>query len=251
LLIPETNDLVGGGKPGRLFLLDRASMALKQTFQGTVNDNSVVPPRPAATPENCTYGPDHYGRGSKYPDNQGETLCPHIHGGLVYWHGPEGDIARVYVWGERDYLRAYRYDVRQGQFVNSMGVPFKPDDDLKAHDHATHGNIRMQLRDPDKARIMPGGTLSLSANGNRAGSGIVWATMVLRENAEYKNVDGILRAFDALTLRELWNSGTDQRGPDFLGKHAKYAPVTIANGKVFVPTFSNRLVVYGLRSGLR
>ena len=56
---------------------------------------------------------------------------------------------------------------------------------------------------------MPGATLSLSANGNRAGSGIVWATMVLGENAEYKNVDGILRAFDALTLRELWNSGTN------------------------------------------
>ena len=53
----------------------------KQTFRGTVN-NLGEPPRPAAaTPETCTYGPDHYGPGTDHPNNQGETLCPHVHGG--------------------------------------------------------------------------------------------------------------------------------------------------------------------------
>ena len=33
---------------------------------------------------------------------------------------------------------------------------------------------------------------------------------------------------------------------DGLGTLAKFAAPTIANGKVYVPTFSNRLVVYGL-----
>ncbi|HZQ25237.1 MAG TPA: hypothetical protein VFA89_20790 [Terriglobales bacterium] len=247
LLMPEVEngDLVGGGKTGRLYLLDRASMALKQTFRSTVNNSAVAADSPE-TPENCTYGPDHYGNGTQDPNSHGETLCPHIHSGLVYWHGPEGNIARVYVSGERDYLRAYRYDVTRAAFVNATGKPFGSADDLTGPDLATRDNILMPLRDPnDGSRIMPGATLSLSADGNRAGSGILWATMVLRDNAEYKNVYGILRAFDALTLRELWNSGADQFGAEFLGKHAKYAPPTIAGGKVFVPTFSNRLVVYG------
>jgi hypothetical protein len=242
LLTPESSngDLIGGGKTGRLYLLDRAAMTLKQTFRGTVNTSGN------ATPETCTYGPDHYGPGTPSPANHGETLCPHIHSGLVYWHGPEGDIARIYVWGERDYLRAYAYDVRRGLLVSGAGVPFGPGDDLTASDQALRASILAPLRDPnDGSRIMPSPTMSLSANGSNAGTGVLWASMVLRDNAEYKNVWGILRAFDAVTLRELWNSGSDQFAPDFLGKHAKYAPVTIANGAVFAPTFSNRLVVYG------
>jgi hypothetical protein len=30
---PKNGDLIRGGKPGRLYLLDRASMGLKQTFK--------------------------------------------------------------------------------------------------------------------------------------------------------------------------------------------------------------------------
>ena len=242
LLMPEAinGDLIGGGKTGRLYLLDRANMSLKQTFRASVNNSG------SATPENCTYGPDHYGPGTPAPANGGETLCPHIHSGLVYWHGPEGDIARVYVWGERDYLRAYRYDTKQTLFVKSDGTPFGTSDDLSAPSEAVRGSLLNPLHDPnDGSRVMPGPTMAISANGNHQGSGILWATMVLRDNAEYKNVDGILRAFDALTLEELWNSGTDVFGPEFLGKYAKYSAATIANGTVFVPTFSNRLVAYG------
>ena len=34
---------------------------------------------------------------------------------------------------------------------------------------------------------------------------------------------------------------------DHLGNFAKFTPVTVANGKVYAATFSNRLAVYGLR----
>ncbi len=57
---------------------------------------------------------------------------------------------------------------------------------------------------------------------------------------------GTLRAIDASTLKELWNS-EKPGGSDTLGNVAKFTPVTIANGKVYVPTFSNKLVVYGLK----
>jgi hypothetical protein len=60
-------------------------------------------------------------------------------------------------------------------------------------------------------------------------------------------VDGVLRAFDAEDVSvELWNSDRDSR--DQLGKFAKFPAPTVANGKVFVATFSNTVRVYGLRS---
>ena len=57
---------------------------------------------------------------------------------------------------------------------------------------------------------------------------------------------GTLHAVDALELNhELWNSDIvfDR---DQLGGFAKFVAPTIANGRVYVPTFSNRLAVYGL-----
>jgi len=64
-------------------------------------------------------------------------------------------------------------------------------------------------------------------------------------------VPGTLRAIDASTprddstLQELWNSDRDPG--DRLGNVAKFTPVTVANGKVYVATLSNKLVVYGSR----
>jgi hypothetical protein len=33
---------------------------------------------------------------------------------------------------------------------------------------------------------------------------------------------------------------------DGAGLYAKFAPPTIANGRVYLPTFSNKVIVYGL-----
>ena len=65
-------------------------------------------------------------------------------------------------------------------------------------------------------------------------------------DASYSVVAGTLRAFDASNVsHELWDS--DQNAArDTLGNFAKFALPTIANGKVYVPTFSNQLAVYGL-----
>jgi hypothetical protein len=60
-------------------------------------------------------------------------------------------------------------------------------------------------------------------------------------------VPGTLRAIYASTLKELWNSDQKPDPRERLGNVAKFNPVTIANGKVYVPTFSNILVVYGLK----
>lgn len=60
---------------------------------------------------------------------------------------------------------------------------------------------------------------------------------------------GQLRAFDPITLRELWNSQRDPMAPDAQKDFwfAKFVPPTIANGRVFLATGSGKVMVYGRR----
>jgi len=55
-----------------------------------------------------------------------------------------------------------------------------------------------------------------------------------------------LHALDAGNIsNELWNSNTDA-ARDQLGRFAKFVTPTVANGRVYVPTFSDALMIYGL-----
>lgn len=79
-----------------------------------------------------------------------------------------------------------------------------------------------------------GGILSISANGTEAGTGILLANT------------GTLRAFDATDLsRELWNSDQNPARDNF-GAFAKFNTPVVANGKVYLATFSKQVAVYGL-----
>ncbi len=82
--------------------------------------------------------------------------------------------------------------------------------------------------------------LSLSANGGA--NGIVWLTT---GNYDIDSVPATLHALDASNLaNELWNSDLNS-SRDQPGGFAKFAPPTVANGRVYVPTFSNAVAVYG------
>jgi hypothetical protein len=56
---------------------------------------------------------------------------------------------------------------------------------------------------------------------------------------------GILRAFDATNLNELWDSNQNSTR-DSVGNYAKYVSPVVANGKVYLVTVSGQLLVYGL-----
>lgn len=140
----------------------------------------------------------------------------------VYWDSGPGSQATAYLWNENDKIRAYHYDAATQTFsdqptsVSGLG-----------------------------AVGMPVGSLTLSANGVQEGTGILWATLAPRAD---KNADrsGALVALDATNLtRVLWHSDMDKER-DALGMVSKFGFVTVVNGKVYVPTFSNRLNVYGL-----
>ena len=84
-----------------------------------------------------------------------------------------------------------------------------------------------------------GGFSSVSSSGNTAGSGILWITH------KTGATEGSLYALKADDIsQELWNS--DGNPIDALGINAKMNSPTVANGKVYTPTFSNTLNVYGL-----
>ncbi len=86
---------------------------------------------------------------------------------------------------------------------------------------------------------MEGGYSSVSSNGTDPTTGILWVTQLTGTGG------GTIHALKADDItQELWNS--DGNPNDVLGNYAKMSPPTIANGKVYVPTFSNTLNVYGL-----
>ncbi len=164
-------------------------------------------------------------------NSYGGERTSNIHGAPVVWRDNKG-ILRLYVWGEEDYLRAFQFD----------GTRFV-------------GAGKSKVRAPEKS--MPGGILTLSANGSVEGSAIVWASVPVKGDANVATVEGILRAFDAADVeKELWNSNQDE-SRDHLGMFAKFCPPVVANGKVYMATFAepakagqpqrpNMLVIYGL-----
>jgi hypothetical protein len=192
LLIPNTNLVVGGGKEGVMYVVDRNNMG-------------------------------HFRSG-----NNGQILqsfqassAARMNGSPVYWNSPTYGPA-IYLWAAGDPLKVFRL----------VGGLFQTPAGAQGTALAPGG--------------MPGGLLALSASDSAAGSGILWAALSAGGDANHAPQPGILRAYDASNVtRELWNSQQNATR-DVLGNFSKFSPPTIADGKVFVASLSNKLVVYGL-----
>ena len=241
LLFPFSPTLVGGGKKGVLYVLDQNNL-------GHLEDDNHPPPQIQATPGVDTTMVDFFGSillaeaasdfvfGNKVVGAAlliaadalfSTNLCGfdyhHIHGSPVTWTSQtEGPL--VYVWGERDVLRAYRFDSVNRRFATSPA-------------HVS------SKKDPDSSdftqKFMPGGILSVSANGSTPGTAILWASVPERGDALAALQPGVLRAFDAADVgHELWCAA--------VGTFAKFSAPTVVNGKVYLATFDNRVNVYGL-----
>ena len=91
----------------------------------------------------------------------------------------------------------------------------------------------------------PGGSLTVSANGSTAGTGIIWASMPTSQDGLHGLVAGVLRAFNADTLQEIWTS-EQNIARDRVGTLMKFVPPVVANGRVFLPNYDNQVAVYGL-----
>src|SRR3984885_6580063 len=152
------------------------------------------------------------------------SLSGPIKGGPAFWNRTSGAGPTLYIWpADPNALQAL-------QFTNSKfnTTPL------------SHSTLLNPTGYTD-------GTLSVSANGSTAGTGIVWASTGVADGT-HGTVAGVLRAFDANNLTtELWDSQMNDARDD-IGLWAKFSPATVANGKVYLASFSNLLNVFGLES---
>jgi outer membrane protein assembly factor BamB len=207
LLVPGTTPgsdlLIGGGKDGNIYVVDTSNMGHFKSPTGQVTMDCANPNAVQAI-----MGPQS--------QQGGQGVVGNIHGSHVLWQGP--DVARVFVWGEEDILRSYEF--QNGQLVTPP---------TKSLYQAPPG--------------MPGGMLAISANGNTAGTGIVWALLPYAGDAnQQRGVQAQLLAFDAQNIKnDIFRSSPpdDPAGPNSVGLFAKFAPPIVANGKVFVPTYGD------------
>jgi hypothetical protein len=225
--------LVGGGKEGVLYALQKQSspanaLTLQQQFQATKTE--------------CA----------------GCGGLSNIHGSPAYWASTTGEY--VYVWGEQAKLKAYALYPKSCRGT-VWSQPFCTTT-VSCAGLTTGAYGECGLPSSESPTVlhagMPGGFLSISSNQGVVGTGIVWASHPSTADATTTSVDGVLEAFDAADVsRRLW--GSDGATGDAVGLFAKYAPPTIANGKVYLGTFAadtdantlpvaTKVKVYGLKT---
>jgi len=144
----------------------------------------------------------------------------------------------IYVAGEEDFLKQYKLVATDVQ--GSVGWRFLSDLPVKmSRDHAPYPNSPIGLfDDPSRENAWgPGGLVTVSADTEAEGTGVVWMTMPYAEDGNQRIVRGVLVAFDAADVSKgyIWSS-EDEASIDRLGLFAKFSPPTVANGKVYVAT---------------
>ena len=237
VLIPERGNLIGGGKDGILYNLDKDNLG-KNTWAPHFNLPFVAtylpnaPNGAAGLPTTTVPDPNWpiVNRDRNIPAQTPAGKSYHIHGTPVYMERAESGI--VYLWGENERLKAYNYDFATRRIVSFRGQGTQ----VASGNMAAPGG-------------MPGGRLVVSSKGTTAGTGVVWGVYPTQGNANSAVVHGALVAYHATAvtngkMKQLFHS--DANPANDLGNFAKYATPVVANGKVYVATFSNKVVQYGL-----
>ena len=258
------NRVIGGGKDGRLDVLDMNGLSRVQSFLAFFdadNDGGTS----ASYSHTYDYRTQYYGG-------------PNIHGGPVAWDvrtRAATPYVYVYGWSEKDFLKRFAFVPDLGSFRSEEARDATPANPAPT----AHGSIKSEYKS------MPGGMLSLSANGTSGG--IVWAVVEepyapsrgfhercsgsqqgrLAECAgcflsngkfaEYCDatrgyVAGRLYAFaaddnGAGSLPVLWGDRRSTAPNNRIQRYSKFTAPTIAHGKVIVATGNDEVRFYGLR----
>jgi hypothetical protein len=156
-----------------------------------------------------------------------------VYNGLAFWNNT------IYVWPGG------------GMYTHGTDPPF-PTDTLKAFAISPDFlSIKMLANGESEGTAVgyQGASLVISANGQNPATGIVWAYTPALNTLGIQ--PGYLHAYSASDFsqgifHELWNNVYDRFGNDAGCSYSKFNQPLIANGKVFLPTASQRVLVYGL-----
>ncbi len=179
VLIPGTKLLLGSGKAGVLYLLDRTNLG-----HSAANDAQI----------------------SQRLDTGNQLLF-----NMALWNRPDGPVLYTHLVN----APVTGYKLLNGKLGSTPAVSAKD------------------------GFPVPYQGMALSANGYLAGTGVLW---VLAPSGSPRS-PAILHAYNADSLEEIWNSRMTDG--DAVGSYMKFTNPTVANGKVYVPTGDNQLVVYG------
>jgi hypothetical protein len=248
-MFPDDHILVGGGKQGVLYAIANPGglpnwsqhAPAVQKFQAFFNERSDVVAsheKDPLQPFIALQIPDNPRTLVKVP-KAGECAPaiiqeyglqmdgPNIHGAPVAWKSKNASL-KIYAMPEKDFLRAFEVNETLGTINNCP-------------------NMTTQGSDVQSPLGMPGGFLSISANGDSGG--LVWVSVAVASSTDasttFGGENGRLIALDALTLGKLWEDTNDQ--PAIPVTFAKFVPPTIAAGHVFRVAYKDEVHVYGLK----
>jgi len=230
LALPDETGLIAGGKDGTYYHINRSDMG-KRDFTKLIESPFVA---------SFDYQPTN-GHTSLFEDlNQVTSTDPftigpasggrtaHIHGTGVYFNN------LLFAQGENNTVRVF----------SKTGGKFGPQLLARGTSIASIGT--------SSPGGMPGGILSLSANGTS--QAILWSNEAFGNlpndpDANQHPTPNVLRAYDVSTaatgtLQSIWNSEAEPN--DRVGDSTKFAPPLVANGRVYQATYDSQVVVYGL-----
>jgi hypothetical protein len=205
---------------------------------------------------------------------------PHVHGTPVFGAFPDGR-AFLYVWPEKDFLKSFRWWGKR--FDTAPMIATKRESEHEKLLAPPYIANRPGATDNGALQFgMPGGFLSLAIDPAKPAAGVLFASVPrcamwfvfdasrnAKLDAELRELHecevqrcqdpttqatncgdqdfGMLRAFNPITMRELWNNQTDKfaEPEDKRYLFAKFVPPMIANGRVYLATGSKRVLVYG------
>lgn len=228
-LIPQYNMALFGGKDGVLYSAKMSNLgktALHDFANPAANYSKLL-----TAPIWGTYFPG-YNISPKPQDSSDLDFM--FDGKTHHMHSTPavaqiGNEVRAFVWGENGNLRAYR--------VNADGS-------------LTYLGCSQEVASPNATAMgggMPGGMLSLSISGNDTSTAILWATVPLGD-ANKQVVQGNLYAYDAWNIGKYADgSGALQllwKSPNYT--YNKFDPCVVSGGRVFVPTYADETLCFGL-----
>ena len=185
VLVPERGNLIGGGKDGILYNLDKNNLG-KTTWDPQFNLPFVAsylpdPPNGAAGLPTTTAANPNWpivNRDRNLPAQTPTRKTHHIHGTPVYME--RATTAILFLWGENERLKAYNMNLATRRITGfrAEGTQF------------ASGNV-------PAPGGMPGGRLVVSSNGTMPNTAVVWGVYPTQGNANSQVVHGALVAYDA------------------------------------------------------